>query len=243
VGLLSPEYDVVERVVIYRLNQTLEPGTLYTVELLTPNSESGFGFQAFDGAPLTERSAPLKFNFFTRRSTEASQSIALEEIPGCERILELFQQAGCAGASCHGGESPNMGLRLDSAAAFAQTAIGRVAHQTELGPSTGVPLRNPERFGVQMPVVDPGQPGNSYLLYKLIRGEQSHWQSREDPRLCESRYPVELGATCLQPPVSELVRLREWFVRGDPMPPDGSTLLRSQLREIQRFIAGGASCH
>src|SRR5690606_8396337 len=63
VGLLRPEYDVIERVVVYRLTSRLQPGTLYTVELLTPSAESADGFQAFDGAPLVERDAPLSFHF------------------------------------------------------------------------------------------------------------------------------------------------------------------------------------
>ena len=243
VGILLPEYDVVERVVTYRLTRVLEPGTLYTVELLSPNEESSFGFQAFDGGALVEASAPLKFNFFTRRSSELATGVPLEEAPSCQRVLEIFADAGCASVSCHAGAMPMMGLGLDSVTSFRQTALGHVARETEIGPRVEVPLRNPARFGVQMPIVDPGQPGNSYLLYKLLRSPKSHWQDRDTAALCDSRYPVALPPTCVEPGPEELVRLREWFVRGDPMPPAGTEVYRADLRLLQRFIASGAQCN
>ena len=39
-------------------------------------------------------------------------------------------------------------------------------------------------------------------------------------------------------------RLREWFVLGDPMPPDTGApgLHRGEMRELQRFIDAGADC-
>lgn len=261
VGLLRPEYDAVERVLVYRLTQPLEPGTLYTVELLSADDPSGFGFQAFDGAPLDDSGAPVKFNFFTRRNRESPSELPLEPIPSCDRILEIFANAGCAASGCHGGAIPSAGLLLDRAESLFQTAVDRAARQTELGAVVGVPLQDPVRFGLQMPIIDPGQPANSYLLYKLFRGEFSHWLGPDDPGRCTSRYSVALGPDCVPPSESELTRLREWFVRGSAMPPPAAgssdvpgsagapngappegTLFRPELREIQRFIAGGAIC-
>ena len=287
VGLLRPEYDVVERVVVYRITQFLEPGALYTVEVLSSDDPSGFGFQAYDGAPLEEGAAPLKFNFFTQRNRDWLPQLPLEPIPSCQRILDIFSNAGCTAGGCHGGSIPSAGLLLDRPESFAKTALNRAARQTEIGAQVGVPLQDPVRFGVQMPIVDPGQPANSYLMYKLLRGEFSHWLTPHDPGSCSSRYSVALGPDCVPPPAAELTRLREWFVRGAAMPPpsatprppfgaepdgsagaagsagaegsagaDGSAgaggsagetgpsgvVLRPELREIQRFIAGGALC-
>lgn len=259
IGLLRPEYDAVERVVVYRLTQFLEPGTLYTVEVLSANSSTAWGFQAFDGAPLEEGAAPLKFNFFTKRNRDWLPQLPLEPIPTCERILEIFQHAGCSAGGCHGGAIPSVGLLLDRPESFVDTAFNQVARQTEIGAVVGVPLRDPARFGLQMPIIDPGQPANSYLFYKLLRGEFSHWLGPHDPGKCTSRYSVELGPDCVPPPESELTRLREWFVRGVPMPPPSNAptpspgsagasgeseglVFRAELREIQRFIAGGAPC-
>src|SRR5690606_30050427 len=132
IGFLRPEYDVVERVVVYRLTAPLEPGTLYTLELLTPGDTSRFGFQAFDGGRLEPRGLPLKFTFVSRRSREPSERVPLEPVPSCERVVEILRQAGCAAAHCHAGERGSMGLRLESPSAFAGTAIGQVAHQPEI---------------------------------------------------------------------------------------------------------------
>ena len=273
IGLLRPEYDMVERVVVYRLTSFLEPGTLYTVEVLSANSPAAYGFQAFDGAPLEGGAVPLKFYFFTQRNRDWLPQLPLEPVPSCERILEIFARAGCADGGCHGGAIPSAGLLLDGPQSFNETALNQVARQTEIGAVVGVPLQDPVRFGLQMPIVDPGQPANSYLVYKLLRGEFSYWLGPDDPGSCSSRYTVGLGPDCVPPPESELTRLREWFVRGAPMPPPGDVpsppsgsagapgsagaagaagassvtategfVFRPELREIQRFIAGGASC-
>jgi hypothetical protein len=55
------------------------------------------------------------------------------------------------------------------------------------------------------------------------------------------------GGECVRPSGDELLRLRLWFVIGDPMPrrsPGGSLppLELDQVRTIQSFIAGGANC-
>jgi hypothetical protein len=97
---------------------------------------------------------------------------------------------------------------------------------------------------MQMPVVDPGNPGNSYLLYKLLRHPQSHRLSADSPSYCKSRYPAALPPDCLAPPVEELDRLREWFVLGDPMPPVETpvSLHRPEVQELISFVAAGARC-
>ncbi len=68
---LEPQYDLVERVVRYRhfSGLTFTPGVLYTVELIVPSTGHPDGFRAFDGAPIAEGEAPLRFNFRTREST------------------------------------------------------------------------------------------------------------------------------------------------------------------------------
>jgi hypothetical protein len=138
-----------------------------------------------------------------------------------------------------------MGLSLDSAEGLLETAISEVAHQTERGAESGVVLRDPERFGIQMPVLDPGQPGNSYLLYKLLRNPASHRAGPASAGICETLYDVPLAADCLEPPSDELARLREWFVLGSPMPLPGAggrPVSRDALRELARFVAAGADC-
>ena len=154
---------------------------------------------------------------------------------------------------------PRMGLNLASIPALRETAIGRVAHQAEIGPSGGVPLVNPARMGVQMPLIDAGRPGNSYLLYKLLL-RSANFESPPDEQLtpdervrraaCTPIYRSRLpeGETRVASE-EERIRLRDWFVRGEGMPllaraadPNRSALTLDALHEIQTWIARGAVC-
>lgn len=247
VPIWEPYYDIVERVVHFEppSGQVLEPGTLYTIELRSAETRSEFGFRAFDGAPLADGGLPIQFNFRTRRSEERSRTVLVREPVDCGRALEIFSEAGCATQGCHGGQNPAMGLLLDSVKGLVETAISKVAHQTERGAESGVVLRDPTRFGIQMPVIDPGQPGNSYVLYKLLRNPLSHRLSADRAGFCETRYSAELGDECLRPSEQELARLREWFVLGSAMPrdaPGARAVYRDELDELARFIAAGADC-
>ncbi len=92
-----------------------------------------------------------------------------------------------------------------------------------------------------MPIIDPGRPDNSYLLYKLIVRPENYRRSADDLDLCGSEYRVAEDETCLPPSEPERVRLREWFVRGEPMPLTGPDIAldRERLQAIQRFIEPG----
>jgi hypothetical protein len=278
---LEPEYDVIERVLVYRLEagEALEPGTLYQVQLISPEREGDFGFRAYDGAPLGEGPVPLRYSFVTERAVPPDPP-PRDAVPDCDGILADLGRAGCRSSGCHGAleTDPPLGLSLDDERALALTAIDRVAHETAFGASPATPLEDPLRFGIQMPIIDPGNPANSYLLYKLLRKPENYREAgscSED--IPESRLDFErqcrmlsafeqaclhepcgtcysallVDGVCLPPSPEEDVRLREWFVRGHPMPLDGDTgtgqpLLRSAtkltLRRLQRWIAAGAPC-
>jgi hypothetical protein len=99
-----------------------------------------------------------------------------------------------------------------------------------------------------MPIVDPGNPGNSYLFYKLLR-EPRNFLPELDARSpdCASSHLVELpGGACPLPDEAERLRLAEWFVVGEPMPiqPESGSrsLLRSGLDAVHAWIASGAEC-
>lgn len=255
---VQPEYDLVERVLVYRLpaGAHFEPGVRYTVELLSAREADDFGFRAFDGAPLGEGPVPLKFDFRTREE-EPPEAPPVAPPPTCADALAEFKAAGCAGQACHNpagtpgvcppGEGkvsdddcvavPRMGLDLSSPAGLFATAIARVAHQADTGAKTGVPLANPPRVGVAMPVIDPGRPETSYLLYKLLRKSRNFENTAIG---CTSIHRVALPeGVCPQPSADESARLREWFVRGEPMPLAEN---QADLRLIQRWIRSGAKC-
>lgn len=258
-------YDPVERVVEYRMppGYQFAPHTLYQLELVVPGDADAFGIRAFDGAPLAEAGLPLRSSFFTAGTAFESQVGAA---PSCREIVQhvlSFESGGCAAVTCHRasdhesavafGDDAPYGLLLDSEAHFARSTIDRIARETEVGDvSGGVPARKSDRFGVRMALVEPRNPGGSYLLYKLLRNRKnfgrcggsatSPFCDTVDPcRSSHAQLPL-LEGECVAPPTEELDRLREWFVRGDPMPSVGDGIGLEGLRAVSRFIAAGAEC-
>jgi hypothetical protein len=261
---LIPSYDPFERVVRFTLPEgaTLEPNTLYTVELFVAGKPAtpprdvpaiGWGFRAFDGAPLDEQGL-LRISF---RTGEHRAAVTPPAVPTCDEVVSLFRceglgcdtgYAGCA--SCHLGDGhAPYGLVLTSRDALRETAVGQVAHQTETGPTTGVPLEAADRFGSGMPIIDPFRPENSYLLYKVLVGTSAYAPSLGEEEECRSAYSVGLSATsvgpdCLAPATEELERIRSWFVLGEAMPPAHvpAFLHRAEVRQLVEFIRAGARC-
>jgi hypothetical protein len=241
---LTPQYDPLERTVRYLLppGYQLHPHALYTVELPIYSDAQPLGFRAFDGAPLAGQS-PILFSFRTG-SGPALAPAATPDAPSCSEFLGLVES--CAFLSCHGDAGPKyaaarMGLLLDTAAGVRDTAVARVAHQTETSDTTGITNQAPPRFGTNMPIIDPGRPENSYLLYKLLIGVTSY--------LPEERGGCPTGDRCEPPSPDEIGRLRAWFVRGEPMPlaenpndPAERFIHRAEAERIQAFIAQGDGC-
>jgi hypothetical protein len=269
-------YDPVERVVEFRVpsGQGFKPQTLYQVVLNVAKDAGDFGLRAFDGAPLAEADVPLHSSFFT--GTTGSQPPRWL-VPTCKTIVKgvLGQTLGnCSGPACHASSGnqvngaaqagPPYGLMLDDLDSFAESAIRRIAKETELGDeSGGIPAERSSRFGVRMPLLDPRSPGNSYLLYKLFMRRENfepcpagatQTVCRQDPDADPSvsthaDLPLAKGET-LVPSDDELIRLREWFVRGEPMPllqylqnqPVQGNVHLQGLRALSLFIATGADC-
>jgi hypothetical protein len=259
---LKAQYDLIERVVVFTLNAPLRPNTIYTAKI-TPGKDISHGFWAFDGAPLEEGSVPLTFSFSTG-SGPVDQGTP-EPLPSddCVSLTErasaganaapsgpLYQCIGChtdppREPASDPNAYPPMGLSL-SAWGLEHTAINVVAHETETGSSALGPGRlSGPRFGVEMGIVTPGHPENSYLMYKLLR-KPENFRALGD---CDAGFhpPVADGA-CAPPDDAELARLREWFVLGDPMPLASSpgspaSLSREDLLRIRGWIRDrGAAC-
>jgi hypothetical protein len=149
-------------------------------------------------------------------------------------------------------------LWLDDTGNFATSAINRVARQTDTGDvSGGSPAELSPRFGVRLGLILPRNPGASYLLYKLLLGPDNYADctSPEQSELCALPGPCATAypslpladGECLEPPEEELSRLREWFVRGVPMPRKNSlgqkgNVRMQGLRALSAFIADGARC-
>jgi hypothetical protein len=238
--LLEPVYDVIERVVTYRTayGSAFQPGLVYQVVLAVPDETAdGHGFRAFDGAPLVEGGKiPLHFSFRTSRVGGASEAPAAPST--CHDALSALSDGGCARGGCHTGPNAPMALRLDSGASLRETAISRASREVE-GPRAGVPIVDPARFGVGMPIIDPGSPSSSYLVYKLITKPENFGSGDAG---CRTTHLVPLPeGTCLPGTAAERARLQDWFVRLDPMPPAGNALAGvGDLRTLSDFIRSGA---
>src|SRR6201999_2048768 len=80
--------------------------------------------------------------------------------------------AKCSAATCHGSSTDGSNkaaasLILDSANAVRVTAINRVAQAANTGGRSFSPDTPGNLFGVDMALIQPNDPGSSWLMYKL----------------------------------------------------------------------------
>jgi len=140
----------------------------------------------------------------------------------------------CAYSPCHapgadadgGIRGPAMGLDLTTTDFLKLTAIGKTSHQTQTGEHADNPDESGRRFGRAMPLIDPGNAGNSYLLYKLLAhpiyrdgasspGPDEHFRMRKS---------IIVGMPMPAPPVppgfadKTLETLSAWINQGAPTP-------------------------
>jgi hypothetical protein len=136
----------------------------------------------------------------------------------------LGSLSACVFGGCHLSNpqiGAAMGLDLSTPDAIAMTAINQVANQTMQGENADEPDRSPLRFGRAMPIIDPLNPGNSYLLYKLAVGMSATGDAAPTPE--------------------EIARLRGSVVVGMPMPPKPGVPIRPiDMSAIADWIAQGA---
>lgn len=247
---LEPSYDPVRRTVTYRLPATgsLIADTKYWLTILAPTEASTFGFHAFDGAAL-DTNTTVQFSTAVTNPPGGPVDPSLDEAAKQAVSNELFcvasacvascgaddtckgkcpvaksLPAGCAG--CHGpiefGGSA-MGLDL-SAGNRIPEIIGRVANQTQTGANADEPDTKPRRFGRAMPQIEAGNPGNSYLLYKMLIS----------PMYARSAAAAGIAS-------GEIDRLRASVVVGLPMPPyEVYALPEASVDALSAWISTGA---
>ncbi len=148
----------------------LVEGQLYTLLLRNADEDrDGFGIRAIDGAALVA-GQKRRFEFVVGPATGTGS--VEPSVDFCAAILPTFY-AKCGSSSCHGpGEgstpsAPAAGLLLTTPSGIGSTAIGRVAQGSNTGASAGTARSGTGVFGIDMPIVDPENPGGSWLLYKL----------------------------------------------------------------------------
>lgn len=155
----------------------------------------------------------------------------------CRDVLPVLQ--GACG-SCHGDDPKKAwaGLRLASPDGVKDTAIGKVAIETAVS-GRAVPSPPGPKFGQNVPIVDPGNPGNSYLLYKLLLGSAAN----ATPRTACGGAPIVVPkwdvATLPRDWEDERSRLAD-VIPGRGMPLAGG-VAEEELDRIRQWIAEGAT--
>jgi hypothetical protein len=240
---LAPSYDVLERVVTFKQSygSRLLPDVVYQVELPLPDEdEFGSGFRAFDGAPLEKGPVRLKWSFRTART--ADPVVPAPPAPSCEQAVQTLAAAGCGETGCHAsGRNAPFGLALQTTKDLRDTAIARVAHESGASATPSSSLKDPPRFGTAMPIIDPGDPEGSFLVYKLLENPRNFGS---DGGCSETLHKVPMPTgTCLLASKAERARLAGWFVDGDAMPPGNGSFPGgvADLRVLLGFIDGATS--
>ncbi len=191
------------------------------------------GLVAIDGAPL----AYTTTLFFTAGAAPSPSPTPPAPKPAsidfCTEILgNIFGASASGCTNCHAPAAP-LGLDLSTPAGVLATAIGQVADESNTGPrSQPATQLNGSPFGIDMPVITPGEPGNSWLVYKTLLAVPS---AAPDSGVNAPTSPVSLD---------ERTRLGD-YVLGHAMPlPGGTTppvnLTESQLESLSAWIAQGA---
>lgn len=159
-------YDPITRVVTLAPEKRpwLTEGLPYKIVFGIPDGDAlTGGFRSIDRATLA-RDQPLAYAFLVvsaaRKPVEPTSLF-------CRDVLPILV-AKCNRPECHGsGDSPAAGLILDTSAGVGATALNRIAQGSNTGGRSGLAPSTGKVFGVDMPIIDPGNPGNSWLLYKI----------------------------------------------------------------------------
>jgi len=268
---LSPtvQYDPVNRVVTLgnpspNGSEWLKRNQPYKLVLTVPSGdEDTNGVRAIDRAPLDPASERV-IAFFVDTAPAGVQTAPSMNF--CNDVLPIFQNH-CSASQCHGAPTttppssrfpdgktrPAAGLVLETTAGLEATAINRVAEGSNTGPRT-VPRPPGHVFGFDVPLVEPGDPGNSWLLYKLLIAPPPPAGTAPSQRLKCDGTPGTAPHAPFQPAVAyasladdERARLSD-FITGNVMPypanpgstDRGENLSLDELQRISTWIAQGA---
>jgi hypothetical protein len=216
------------------------------------------GFRAIDGQSL-DPATELTIGIATTDPVTPSCAT----IDFCRDVLPIFALR-CHTGSCHGAPDqgsdvlPAAGLILNTKAGVENTAIGVGARIPAHGANTGALARTggvESVFGVDAPIIEPGDPGNSWLMYKLLLAVPSDPTAAVDPEGdCERKphasidpkNPVTDMGDSERAALSDFVLGREMPFPSAPgglpdgVPSDNPTLTLDQLERVRMWIAQGA---
>jgi len=174
---LSPDlapvvvYDPIARTVtLFPPKQPwLTEGQTYTLVLGIPEGDADQGgVRAIDRAVLfADQKREIAFLVGPKTGAPIEPTVSF-----CRDVLPIFT-AKCNTPTCHGnGDVAAASLVLDTSAGVGATALNRIAQGSNTGPRSSNPPSGSRLFGVDMPIIDPGNPGNSWLMYKIDLARQ-----------------------------------------------------------------------
>lgn len=275
IGNPSVSYDPVTRILSLSGpnalgTRWLTPGQPYEVLLTNADApETIGGVRAIDGAPI-DSSQPTLLAFFAGPEIEDVRARGFDpETEFCRDVLPIFRQK-CSGSTCHGtpnaGSKPAMSLVLTTSIGVANTALRRVSQEADTGPRAGLGASPGRAFGVDMPIIDPGTPAASWLMYKVMMarpgerfgpaaaqrgGVGGGGGATATNKRCDGSpgpAPVVVGAPLARfAPIEEEERSRlSDAMLGLPMPyPDpiggSENLTHEELERIRAWIGQGAN--
>jgi hypothetical protein len=164
---LLTRYDPMSRTISVRGSKDvwLTPGQPYKLVFsLPPNDDvDDRGLRAIDRAAL-DPNQPLEIAFFASDATGEKNE---KNVDFCGDVLPILSMK-CVAGTCHAsGGGAAAALILDNFTGVRETAIQRVANGANTNARAGQPDDPHRVFGVGMPLIDPDEPGNSWLLYKI----------------------------------------------------------------------------
>jgi hypothetical protein len=248
--LPTPSYDPVARVV--RLCMTdgpaLQADQTYRLTLVAPQSPTDpSGLRAIDGAGLDPSVNPvIEFPVVAGTAPTGSDAcFGATPVDFCTDVFPIFGAAGCGTlSSCHGGPPSAAGLLMNTPQGIQATAVGRVAQ----GSNTGMQSQAAPPgilFGVDMPIIGPDNPGNSWLMYKLLLAVPS------STTVGDNRYPSVSPAWTVmsdseRATLSNYILGREMPYPSDPsLVPSGSAsptpLTADELDTVSAWVLQGAA--
>lgn len=214
----------------------LMPGQPYKVVLgqQLPDVSDQFVLHAIDGALLDPKS-PTEIAFV---ATAATFQRRKPDIEFCRDVYSTFGKYCTAG--CHEVSTafrPYEALLLDTSEGIIHTALGHVSQQANTGSRAGSPVAPGSVFGIDMPIIDPGNPGNSYLVYKMLllsqsKPEQYTCLGNDKPNLLLDGGDMWLAS-------DERQRLAN-LMTGQMMPPISPFPTTDDVERVSEWIAQGA---
>ncbi|HEY3815703.1 MAG TPA: hypothetical protein VGL81_00950 [Polyangiaceae bacterium] len=255
----TPSYDPVARVVrlCMQSSPALLPDQSYQLTIIAPTSPTDpAGFRAIDGAGLDPSVSPvIEFPVVAGAAYTGSDACAgATAVDFCSQVLPIFASK-CGTAVCHGtGPLPAAGLLMTTPEGIQATAVGRVAQGSNTGNAASAEPPG-LLFGVDMPIISPGSPGNSWLVYKLLLAEPPACSSTPGtacdagaPGVEDNRYPLVTPAWALlsdseRATLSNYIQGREMPYPVDPSAPLDSTtapLTGDELDTVSTWILQGA---